>query len=50
MLPVGSLNTALASACVWTRLFSSTAMLGTLFFARRFSAACDDVGDKKQLS
>lgn len=43
-LPVGSLNTALASACVWMMLFRSTAMLGTLFFASCFSAACSDEG------
>lgn len=44
--PVGSLNTALASACVWTMLFSSTAMLGTLFVLSCFSAACKDQQEK----
>lgn len=39
LLPVGSLNTALASACVWTMLFRSTAMFGTLFLTSCFSAA-----------
>lgn len=45
-VPVGSLNTALASACVWMILFRSTAMLGTLFWASCFSAACKDEGKK----
>lgn len=41
-LPVGSLNTALASACVWTMLLRRTAMLGTLFLGSCFRAACRD--------
>lgn len=39
VLPVGSLNTALASACVCKMLFNTTAMLGTLFLDSCLKAA-----------
>lgn len=47
-LPVGSLNTALASACVWMICLRSTAMLGTLFCVSCFRAACSEE-EKKHL-
>lgn len=47
-LPVGSLNTALASALVWMMLFSSTAMLGTLFLGSCLRAAWSKEEKKKK--